>query len=293
MKIIKDESIKVIYISGNGHSGSTLLDIILGSAEGFFSGGELTFITRDSIFNEYCSCGEKMKACPVWSEVVFIWKQKIAIGFDEFKRLNNKFERNKTFGRAYKNSLIPDEDFKTYCLTTQQYFQAIQEVTGKSIIVDSSKSPSRIPVLDKIVDLQVIHLCRDFTGVLNSEKKSSEKDIKAGIEEDFPARRTHKVWIDWILTNLLSELFCIGVKSNRIKYADYVNQPEILELVDSSLKNLSLDAVFTPEHMLAGNVLRLKDQIKLNPKIGFKYDRLTGRQKILGRIMDKLFWLWT
>ena len=47
---MKNKNITVTYIVGDGHSGSTLLDIIIGSSPNIFSAGELTFITRDSIF---------------------------------------------------------------------------------------------------------------------------------------------------------------------------------------------------------------------------------------------------
>ncbi|WP_164905182.1 hypothetical protein [Aequorivita ciconiae] len=43
---MKNKNITVLYIAGNGHSGSTLLDIIIGSSSDFFSAGELTFITE-------------------------------------------------------------------------------------------------------------------------------------------------------------------------------------------------------------------------------------------------------
>jgi hypothetical protein len=45
-----DKNITVIYIVGDGDLGSTLLDIITGFSPNIFSAGELTFITRDSIF---------------------------------------------------------------------------------------------------------------------------------------------------------------------------------------------------------------------------------------------------
>ena len=64
---MKNKNITVTYIVGDGHSGSTLLDIIIGSSPNIFSAGELTFITRDSIFEEYCSCNKLIKECNTWS----------------------------------------------------------------------------------------------------------------------------------------------------------------------------------------------------------------------------------
>lgn len=36
--------VKVLYIAGWGRSGSTILDNVLGQVEGFFSGGELSYL---------------------------------------------------------------------------------------------------------------------------------------------------------------------------------------------------------------------------------------------------------
>ena len=83
---MKNKNITVLYIAGNGHSGSTLLDIIIGSSPDIFSAGELTFITRDSIFEEYCSCGCLIKECPVWSKIVRIWLETASITLEDYKR---------------------------------------------------------------------------------------------------------------------------------------------------------------------------------------------------------------
>ena len=172
---MKNKNITVTYIVGDGHSGSTLLDIIIGSSPNIFSAGELTFITRDSIFEEYCSCSKLIKECNTWSKIVKTWLEKAPVNLKEYKKLRLKFERNKTTAKALYNKISPSQEFKTYCESTRLLFEAIQKVTGKNVIVDSSKSPQRIAVLSKIVDLKVIHLCRNARGVLNSAKNIIKK----------------------------------------------------------------------------------------------------------------------
>src|SRR5699024_8516275 len=114
--------------------------------------------------------------------------------------------------------------------------------------IDSSKSPQRIAVLSKIVDLQVIHLCRGFTGVLNSSKRSSVKDIKAGIEADNPAGRTWKVMLDWIFTNMAAEFFCLGTHSRKVLYDNFVHKPESLQKLHPLLNQLSREQSFSAAH---------------------------------------------
>lgn len=288
----KDTSIKVIYIAGYGHSGSTLLDIILGSNNDCFSSGELTFITRDTIWEEYCSCKKLIPDCKMWAEVIKTWDKEREISYQQYQRLRRQFERNKTTFRTLLNYYRPSVAFKNYCRATLQLFQAIQKTTGRSIIIDSSKSPQRIAVLSKIVDLQVIHLCRDFTGVLNSSKKPLYKDIKAGIEKDSPARKTMRVAFEWVLTNLITEIFRINVRSVKVFYENYVQSPASLQKVLPVAKQVQNKEFFTASHMLAGNVIRLQENLRINPDLGFKYDRLSTKQYKFARFIDKCFWFW-
>ncbi|HLQ99307.1 MAG TPA: hypothetical protein VK102_02955 [Sphingobacterium sp.] len=289
----KDTSLQVIYIAGNPFSGSTLLDIILGSNEGCFSAGELSYITRDTIMEEYCSCNKRIPKCEVWSEVIKEWEAVCEISYQQYQELKWRYERKKTFFRTLLNYYRPSTNFKEYCYATLQLFQAIQKVTGCSVIIDSSKSPQRIPVLSKIVNLKVIHLCRDFTGVLNSFQGSPTKDVKAGIEESRPPGRTWKVMLDWISTNLANEIFCIGIDSQKVLYKNYVSNPESLQDIHPILGGINVKQSFSADHMLAGNKLRLKKGLIIDPKAGFKYDNLNTRLFKFARMLDDIFPYWS
>lgn len=142
---MKQDNLKVIYIAGNGHSGSTLLDIILGNLKPseIFSAGEITNVVRASILDEYCSCGEKISNCDEWSTIFKVWESERQISYEEYAKLRNKYERNKTFLITLWNKVYPTSDFDIYCNATLELFKAIKKVTGKSVIIDSSKGPSR------------------------------------------------------------------------------------------------------------------------------------------------------
>lgn len=283
---------KIIYICGNGHSGSTLLDIILGSPKESFSAGELTFITRDSIMDEYCSCGDKISNCNVWKEIIDKWEAKRKISYQEYQRLRLKFERNKVSLNTLWNKYFPSDSFEEYIDATKYLFKSIHEVTGATTIIDSSKSPTRIAILQKVADLQVIHLCRDFKGVLNSAKRSSKKNIEAGIEVDNPAKRTSKTLIDWIITNFFCEVFSVGVRSNKLKYKNFVQKPDCLCSIQPEICNNKERTSYTTDHMLAGNIIRLKKSIKINPNIGFSYGRLSKKQSNFSKVINSIFWFW-
>lgn len=283
---------KILYICGNGHSGSTLLDIVLGSPKDSFSAGELTFITRDSIMDEYCSCGNKISNCILWNEIIHRWESKRKISYKEYQRLRLKFERNKMSLNTLWNKFYPSDSFEKYIDATKHLFASIHEVTGATTIIDSSKSPTRIAILQKVADLEVIHLCRDFKGVLNSAKRSSKKNIEAGIEVDNPAKKTFKVLMDWIITNFFSEVFSFGVKSNKLKYKNFVQKGDSLSFIQPELDNIREREFYSADHMLAGNVIRLKKGVKINPNLGFSYGRLSKRQKSFSNVINSAFWFW-
>ena len=61
---------RVLFISGWGRSGSTLLDRMLSSSLGFFASGELREVWwRGVQENRQCGCGVGFNECPFWRAV--------------------------------------------------------------------------------------------------------------------------------------------------------------------------------------------------------------------------------
>lgn len=61
--------VQCLYICGAGHSGSTLLDMLLGSHSKVASLGEIINLPMDLATNSTCTCGQKVRECELWSEV--------------------------------------------------------------------------------------------------------------------------------------------------------------------------------------------------------------------------------
>src|SRR5689334_12852153 len=58
---------KIVYIAGYSRSGSTILDIILGSHQNMFGTGELTYLVDDWLHAErLCTCGNTYTKCEFW-----------------------------------------------------------------------------------------------------------------------------------------------------------------------------------------------------------------------------------
>ena len=69
MNIKISKKIPVILLVGEGHSGSTLLDLIMDSHSQIVGVGELSHYSKHFNFGELCSCGKQIKDCEFWQKV--------------------------------------------------------------------------------------------------------------------------------------------------------------------------------------------------------------------------------
>jgi Sulfotransferase family len=61
--------IDTVYILSAGHSGSTLLNLILGSHSKATAVSELTHLPMNFVHNELCTCGQGVRECEFWRRV--------------------------------------------------------------------------------------------------------------------------------------------------------------------------------------------------------------------------------
>ena len=69
------------------------------------------------------------------------------------------------------------------------------------------------------------------------------------------------------------------------------NPDEILHEL-SGRQGSAVKRSFSADHMLAGNVIRLRKSVEIDPDLGFKYSNLTKGQVRFGAFIDRLFWFW-
>jgi hypothetical protein len=150
---------RLIYIAGTSHSGSTLLDLMLNAHPQILSAGEVLKLNRQLAARDarkrsfaQCSCGAPtLLECPFWSEVD---KRTRATAGKPLAELDMQ-HYGRQLGSAAPNVVV---------------FEAMAEVSGKTFIVDSSKLPKRLSYLLTLKDLDVypIHLVRDPRGQINA-----------------------------------------------------------------------------------------------------------------------------
>ena len=225
-----EENCKVIFIAGNGRSGSTLLDTALGQMEGFFSGGEMCLVWQRYLDREWlCGCGSVLAQCEVWYQAMRsaygsqpgrACLRMISI-YREWRRL--RYSCVLGYGAAV-NRL---EDFR--CGIAALY-EALRQVTGCRVIVDSSKSVAYGRLLQGIagVELYPVHLVRDPRAVCYSRQRKKPLKLAPGASPRYlnvvSVARAARNWSRVVLLNQLAWRRPKGAV--RVRYEDFVAKPE-------------------------------------------------------------------
>ena len=148
----------IVYIVGLGHSGSTLLDLLLGSHTQVTSVGELGALSskdregfRELVLRESpCVCGTPSKFdCPFWSEIDRRLQQEHATSLMKID-----------LRAPLREDLIA---------ANRALYSTISELTGHRYVVDSSKSRIRLrSLIEANFDVRPTHLVREPHGVVYS-----------------------------------------------------------------------------------------------------------------------------
>jgi hypothetical protein len=231
---------KIVFILSAARSGSTLLDKALGSHEACFSMGEITnFADEFGKDQTLCGCGSWLKDCSFWAEVGRVIKGKARVNsLQEFDIKGANASRDMGKIKAFVDYLgLYDSALRRRLLRTQLLYDTIAAVSGKDILIDSSKGVGRSILLGrhlKNYEPFYIHLIRDGKAVLNSNKKQSYSvTLPNGSTQSFFSdknRKQIKQYIgNWMRYNKkVSRVlrFIPGKAKYFLRYEDFIKQPE-------------------------------------------------------------------
>ena len=145
---------KIVYIGACTHSGSTLLNMVLGAHPDIIAVGSLKKINRILAGETKCACGvTSLYDCEFWGKVDQALREQ---GIDGLGALNI---RTKDRARFVDDNLA--------------LFSAIRAASGASIIVDCSRKANRLRWLQEIPELEVtpIHLYKSPRNQASSWKR--------------------------------------------------------------------------------------------------------------------------
>lgn len=295
--------VRVLYVMGAGRSGSTVLDTVLGNHPQVESVGELSNLVCSGWAGlEYCACGEMGNRCPYWTQIRKEW---IARTGNEDTAGYLDLQRAFEGGRWYPAELLraPHANrlkrrFLTYAEQTAALYRAIRHVSGKPVVVDSSKLPFRALALSRVagVDLRVIHLVRDGRGVAASLKRAYRKNEKQGIQHDIAARPAWRTAAFWTVVNLQSEWVMRSLPVGagmRLNYEHFVTDPgEALELIGHLIgrdftglaRQMAAGHFLQTGHTVAGNRLRMSGSIRLALDEKWKQTLTPAEKRMFGLI---------
>jgi len=165
------------YIGGLGRSGSTLLETIAGCFDEVCVLGEVVHLWERAVRDDrLCSCGERFSHCPFWLQVGDLafggWRCADA---DDMRRLWLQVDRTRKIPVT-----VASCDESTHARAMREYsdrfaavYVAAAQVSGASVVIDSSKHASTAVVLRRHpgLDLRVVHMVRDSRGVAYSWAK--------------------------------------------------------------------------------------------------------------------------
>jgi hypothetical protein len=181
------EPINLIYIVSLGHSGSTILDLILGALPEIESVGELSQL-EDIISGKrgspICTCGKMFSECEYWKEILSNYCEKIkkktgnergCLDFGRSIENIGFLNKIKIYHEFELNSKKATKDFKQLMLKYYYLYIEIKKYSNKKYLVDSSKNPFLCYLLYKspLFKVKIIYLFRDLRGNIESLKRKS------------------------------------------------------------------------------------------------------------------------
>lgn len=274
---------KVLYFTGSGRSGTTVINNILGQLEGAFACGELRYLWRRGVTeNHLCGCGRTFAECPVWVSIMaspgrpgidgpgdddtpMTTEEASAIATRLLQRLSVRRVPAMLARRAIGRTAVPahpDDE------TIAWLYRSIASQHEGAVIVDSSKLPPYGLLLGQLPGLEVFHLhvVRDARATAFSWQRTKLALDHAGGEQAMPKLVFWKSSLLWAWWNSLSVLLWRRDRNYlRVRYEDFVAAPQqtierIGERVGLSLHELPFESPtsvrIAQTHSVAGNPSR-------------------------------------
>lgn len=275
----------LVYILGRGHSGSTVLDALLGNAKEIESVGEL--VSGIDRFKSLCSCHVSFRKCVYWQHVRRYFEEESGLDWTTGVKPIKRQAHVKNFLKYLfmgKNSTAIQKTGELNRILVD----SISHAANKQCVVDSSKEVTRALFLLRTFDnVKVVHLIRNPERIAASDLHR----IQDGTGFKFLRRVFYNqrlaplllalTSINWLIGNLLAELIRLLFPHQvlRIRYEDICRDPE--QQLESIARFIGRDLTSVTQaveksqplpigHNIGGNRMRLAGNFVFDPRAGRK-----------------------
>ena len=138
----------IVYIMGRGHSGSTILDLVMGNHEEMRTVGELTNGFR--VAGVLCSCGARLDECEFWRDVrAELRDRHPETSFDDYSRMLAYVAKFYRIPQIVTGFALPSEIVLMNEGHARAIWQFVQEWCNKveTIVVHCEQGMSRSPAV--------------------------------------------------------------------------------------------------------------------------------------------------
>lgn len=246
------------FVGGSARSGSTLLAGLIATAVKGFDAGELHLLWRSFDDGRLCTCGTTVANCEVWREVAERVLPIMDCRSTEEAALIEAREPSQKWVAARGMFLPLQTDVVKLRRETEQ---AIRDITGHEVIVDSSKVASTAAVALRVDRRsRLVHLVRDPRAVAYSSM-NPKRDPSMPHGESLPYWNARRSAMHWISHNLAFErLRQQNVSVVRVRYEDLASSPrDVLRAL--KLPGEMVERAIPGMHAIAGNPWRFKPDI--------------------------------
>lgn len=223
----------MLYIAGDGRSGSTVLSRILGQVHGWVAPGELRYVWERGVAQDrLCECNQPFNSCPMWRKVLDVAfedsdsaPQPERVTMEDRAALRLR-QRARLLVADHAPHQVPT--LPVFADHVRRLYPALQEVTGARVIVDSSKLPSYGQLLDALpeIDVLIVHLVRDARASCYSwlrRKPLTDTARQAVMSGQTPAQSA-TAWTFWnaVARHLWRDQ---PERYLQVRYEDFVREP--------------------------------------------------------------------
>lgn len=302
---------RIVYICSAGHSGSTLIDLLLGAHSRVFSLGEIEQLPKNVALDTECSCGERVRACPVWQETLRLMSirrgvdllehpYRLRLGYPLAQVVVDRREQTPVYRlrrklllglyylrlrfNAWPLDLLLGE-WRRAVANTVELIDTVAALQGADVVVDSSKSYLKALALYRLAPgrVRIVLLTRDGRGVLWS-------NVRRGV----PTCRAVRGWRNQYRRALpLLEKHVSPDHLQRLRYEALVADPAhavagLCRFIGVDYEPAMLDFRAHEHHIANGNNVRLGASSEIRADDTWRRrlppDALASFQRIAGQL---------